>query len=168
MPDLYYLVFWKSYPEKEIIWEPSLVIKHLCKLVIIFHKEFSVKLTAISPTINFSPPIARLIVKYEVEISTNQKCDQLAKANSSSQRAKKCRIFSFYLIFSSISIVGKKVLPQLRDPLPKDQFFNFSSIFNFSHLYVFFLSINQKIFVINYLALSAFSHLFPRDFEGFL
>ncbi len=39
MPGLYYLVLWKSYPEKENTWEPSLAVIHLRKLISTFHNE---------------------------------------------------------------------------------------------------------------------------------
>ena len=36
---LYYLISWKDYPEKEIIWELSLRIIHFWKIIFTFHKN---------------------------------------------------------------------------------------------------------------------------------
>ncbi len=39
MPDFYYLVLWKSYPESQNIYEPSTAVIHLQKLINIFYKS---------------------------------------------------------------------------------------------------------------------------------
>ena len=43
--ELYYLVAWKSYLDKENIWEPFLVVMHLQKMVSTFHKGYLKKPT---------------------------------------------------------------------------------------------------------------------------
>ena len=40
LPELYYLVSWKSYPEEENTWEPALAIQQLRKLISSFHKDY--------------------------------------------------------------------------------------------------------------------------------
>ncbi len=59
MLGLFYLVLWKSYPEEENIWEPSLAVIHLWKLISTFHKEHAEKPTATSPPLDSASPIAR-------------------------------------------------------------------------------------------------------------
>ena len=60
---LYYLVSWKKYPEEENIWELASVIKHLRKLISLFHKNHSNKLIVTFSAINIALPIARLTAK---------------------------------------------------------------------------------------------------------
>ena len=59
--ELYYLVLWKGYPEKENTWEPALAIHHLQRLVTAYHKVNPEKPTAISVPVDTAPPIARPI-----------------------------------------------------------------------------------------------------------
>ncbi len=59
MPGLYYLVLWKDYPEEENTWKPSLAVINLRKLISTFHKEYPEKLTATSPPLDSTPPMAR-------------------------------------------------------------------------------------------------------------
>ena len=63
LPGLYYLVSWKRYPEEKNTWEPMLAVQHLRKLISSFYKDHSDKATAISPTIDTAPPMARPTVK---------------------------------------------------------------------------------------------------------
>ena len=63
LPGLYYLIAWKSYPEEENTWEPSLAIIRLQKMVNTFHKDQLEKLTAISASLDSAPPMAKPIVK---------------------------------------------------------------------------------------------------------
>ena len=60
---LYYLVFWKGYPEEKSIWEPSSVVMHLQKLISTFHKDHPEKPTATSPSLDLALPIAKPSVK---------------------------------------------------------------------------------------------------------
>ena len=59
LPELYYLVSWKSYPEEENTWEPASAIQHLRRLVTAYHKENPEKPTATSDPVNTAPPIVR-------------------------------------------------------------------------------------------------------------
>ena len=63
LPDLYYLVLWKEYPEEENTWEPTSAIQQLKKLISSFYKDYPDKATAIFPTINTAIPMARLTVQ---------------------------------------------------------------------------------------------------------
>ena len=56
---LYYLAFWKSYPEDKSTWQPASAVKYLRKLVSIFHKNYPNKLTATSPPIHLASPMAK-------------------------------------------------------------------------------------------------------------
>ena len=59
LPDFYYLVSSKSYPEDESTWEPVSAMQHLRKLVSTFHKNHPDKPTATSPPIDLAPPITK-------------------------------------------------------------------------------------------------------------
>ena len=63
LPDLYYLISWKRYPEKENTWEPASAVQHLKKLIGLFHKDYPDKPTATSPATNIAPSMARPTVK---------------------------------------------------------------------------------------------------------
>ena len=63
LPGLYYLVFWKKYPEEENTWEPASAVQHLRKLISSFHKDHFDKPTATSPAIDTAPPMTRPTVK---------------------------------------------------------------------------------------------------------
>ena len=65
IPDLYYLVSWKSYLNEENTWEPSMVIKHLRKLINIFHKKYLKKPIITSLFLAFAPLIVRPTVSKE-------------------------------------------------------------------------------------------------------
>ncbi len=49
LPELYYLVFWKGYPESENTWELASAVMHLRKMIRTFHKDHPKKSTATSP-----------------------------------------------------------------------------------------------------------------------
>ncbi len=84
MPGLYYLVLWKGYPKEENTWEPLLAVIHLWKLINTFHKEYPEKPTAIFPSLDFAPPMARPTVpKQELK----QKRDHPSKG--ANKRGKK-------------------------------------------------------------------------------
>ncbi len=59
MSGFYYLVSWKSYPEKKNTWEPLLVVIHLQKLINTFYKKYLKKLTITSLPLDSVLPIAR-------------------------------------------------------------------------------------------------------------
>ena len=63
LPDLYYLVSWKSYPEEEETWELASAVEHLSKLISSFYKDHPDKPTTTSRTINTAPPMSRPTVK---------------------------------------------------------------------------------------------------------
>ena len=63
LPDLYYLVAWKRYPKKENTWEPLSAVQHLKNLINSFYKDYSEKLTATSPPINSTLPMARSTIR---------------------------------------------------------------------------------------------------------
>ena len=46
IPGFYYLILWKGYSEEKNIWDPSLVVIHLWKLINTFYKKYLEKLTA--------------------------------------------------------------------------------------------------------------------------
>ena len=56
---LYYLVSWKSYPKDKHTGKSALAVQHPRKLVSIFYKNYSNKLTAIFPPIDLAPLIAK-------------------------------------------------------------------------------------------------------------
>ena len=83
---LYYLVLWKSYPEKKNTWKSALVIQHFQRLVIAYHKDNSKKPTVISPSINLAPLMAGPTVK--PTIAPTKKRAWPAKTNTN-KRVKK-------------------------------------------------------------------------------
>ena len=72
LPGLYYLVAWKGYPEEKNIWEPSLAVMHLRKMVSTFHKDHPEKSTTTSAPLDSAPPIAKLMT----QLLTKQKRGQ--------------------------------------------------------------------------------------------
>ena len=86
LPGLYYLIFWKGYPEKKSTWEPSSAVMHFRKIISAFHKDHLEKPMATSPPLNFAPPIAKPSVKPPVKPSAKQK--QSGQIGST-KRAKK-------------------------------------------------------------------------------
>ena len=73
LPDLYYLVSWKCYPEEESTWEPSSAVMHLRKMISAFHKDHPEKPTATSPPLDSTPPMAKPSVKPPVKPSAKRK-----------------------------------------------------------------------------------------------
>lgn len=67
LPGLYYLVVWKCYPEEKNIWKPSLAVMHFQKMVSIFYKNYSEKLTVILVPLNSISPIAKPTIKLFVK-----------------------------------------------------------------------------------------------------
>ena len=68
LPDLYYLVSWKCYTKEESIWKPALVVKHLCKMISTFHKNYPEKFIAISSPKNSAIPMAKLTTKLATKV----------------------------------------------------------------------------------------------------
>ena len=85
LQSLYYLVFWKSYPEKKSTWELSFAVMHLWKMISTFHKDHPEKLTATSLLFDSAPPMAKPLVK-PAKLSTKQKWGRLT---SLTKQAKK-------------------------------------------------------------------------------
>ena len=59
LPELYYLVEWKGYPEEESIWKPFSAVMHLRKIVSTFHNDYPEKPTATSAPLDSAPPMAK-------------------------------------------------------------------------------------------------------------
>ena len=59
LPEFYYLVSWKSYPEEKNTWEPILAIQYLQRLVTTYYKDNLEKPTATFLLVNTALPIAR-------------------------------------------------------------------------------------------------------------
>ena len=96
LPGLYYLVFWKGYPEEKGIWGPFSTVIHLRKMISAFHKDHPEKPTATSSLLNSTSPMAKLSVKPPVKSFVKRKS---SRPISSTKWAKKCDIgqwgFSF-------------------------------------------------------------------------
>lgn len=69
LSNLYYLVFWKGYPDEKNIEEPVLSILYIRKLISTFHHDYPDKPTATSPSIDSTPPIARPTIMPRAEVS---------------------------------------------------------------------------------------------------
>ena len=90
---LYYLVLWKGYLEKKNIWEPTLVIQHLWRLITTYHKDNLEKLIATSIPVNTAPTIAKLIALSMAKLTAalTKKRSWLAKTTTTTitKQAKK-------------------------------------------------------------------------------
>ena len=64
LPELYYLVAWKGYPEEENTWEPFSTVIHLRKMVSTFYKDHPKKPTATSAPLDSAPPMAKPIIQF--------------------------------------------------------------------------------------------------------
>ena len=75
LPGLNYLVVWKSYPEEENTWEPSLVVMHLRKMVSTFHKDHLEMSTVTSAPLDSALPMAKPMI----QLPTKRKQGRLIK-----------------------------------------------------------------------------------------
>ena len=73
LPDLYYLVSWKSYPEEESTWEPFFAVMHLWKTISTFHKDHPEKPIATFPPLDSALSMAKPSVKLPVKPFAKQK-----------------------------------------------------------------------------------------------
>ena len=85
LPRPYFFVSWKVYLEEENTSKPASAVQHLRKLISSFYKDHPDKLTATSPVINITLPIARPTVN--LTGPPKQKHGQ--PTNSTNKRAKK-------------------------------------------------------------------------------
>ncbi len=91
LPELYYLVSWKGYPEEENTWEPSSAVQHPRKLLSSFHRYHPDKPKATSPAVDTAPPMARPTIRSTVkptEPASKRKRNRPAK-NGANKRAKR-------------------------------------------------------------------------------
>ena len=58
IPNLYYMISWKSYPKEKNTWEPASAVQHLRKLLSTFHKNNPNEPMATSLSVNTTSPIA--------------------------------------------------------------------------------------------------------------
>ena len=64
---LYYLVIWKGYSKEKKIWEPSLIVIHLQKMVSTFQKDHPEKSRATLAPLDSAPPMAKLTVQLSIK-----------------------------------------------------------------------------------------------------
>ncbi len=82
IPDLYYLVLWKSYLEEKNTQKLSSAVIHLRKLINTFHKKYLEKLIATSLPLDSISPMARPFI-----LKLKQKYSHLSKkANKRSRK----------------------------------------------------------------------------------
>ena len=72
LPGLYNLVVWKGYPEEKSIWESSLAVMHLQRMVNTFYKDHLKKPIVISALLDSTPLMAKPRVK--LPIKQKQRC----------------------------------------------------------------------------------------------
>ena len=100
LPGLYYLVFWKGYPEEENTWEPYSAVQHLRKLISSFYKDHPDKPTTTSETIDTTPPMARPTIKPAAKSTAPKQKRGWLPGKSTNKRAKKnWAAFDFYRVF---------------------------------------------------------------------
>ena len=111
LPRLYYLVYWKSYPEEESTWEPTSAMHHLQKLLSKFHRENPTKPTATSLPVDSALPITRPTVKPTGTIKQNW---GRPTKNGTNKRPKKTWVFlKISWFYSPISHQGWEVFYRL-------------------------------------------------------
>ena len=93
LPELYYLVSWKGYPEEENTWELASAVQHLKKLISSFHKNHLDKPTVISKAINTVPPMTKPTIepaaKPTVRLTASKQKQGWLPDKSTNKRAKK-------------------------------------------------------------------------------
>ena len=99
LPGLYYLVAWKGYPEEENTWESFSAVQHLRKLIWLFYKDHTKKLTATSPPIDSALLMAKPTVNPTAKSTTKQKWGR--PANRANKQAKKNWTFCLFLHVTS-------------------------------------------------------------------
>ena len=124
LPGLYYLVFQKAYPEKEIIWEPYWAVQYLKKLICLFHTNYLDKPTTTFEAIDTTPLIAKPTIKSAANLAIKPaKQKQGQPANSSNKQVKKSCVW-FLLFFWKM---GKRSLAEV-----SYKFYQFRLIFKAS------------------------------------
>ena len=73
LPGLYYLISWKNYFKEENIWDPTLAVQYLQKLLSFFYIDYLQKLIATFSLINFVSLMTKPSTKF---IYTKQKYGQ--------------------------------------------------------------------------------------------
>lgn len=101
---LYYLVLLKEYPKEENIWESTLAIQHLQKLIITYYKKYLEMSMAILSSINKVLPIAEPTVKL---IKLIKRKNRSAKTTSTNKHAKRNWKFNFNLVFDPVLMASK-------------------------------------------------------------
>ena len=99
LSSLYYLVSWKGYPKEENTWEPASVVGHLRKLINSFHKDYPDTLTATTPAIDTTPPMARPTIRATVKSSEPPKQKQGWPVNNTNKQAKKNWLPLIFIVF---------------------------------------------------------------------
>ena len=95
LPGLYYLVLWKSYPEEENTWEPTLTIQHLWRFVTAYYKDNLEKPTATSAPVDTASPMTRssapprATAKPTTDIPIKRKRGRPAGSTTTTKQAKK-------------------------------------------------------------------------------
>ena len=96
LPSLYYLVFWKGYPEEESTWEPSSTVMYFQKIIFTFYKDHPEKPMATFSPLDSALPMAKPSVKLPVKPSAKQK---RGRPISSMKQAKEWDIGQWYFFF---------------------------------------------------------------------
>lgn len=98
LPELHYLVIWRSHLKEKNTYKSSSAIIQLWKMVNIFYKDYSEKVTIISAPFNSVPLITKVIVKLftkrEQRCSTLGLCSIYGKTNIQTFCKVKIKTFS--------------------------------------------------------------------------
>ena len=79
LPELYYLVTWKSYPKEENTYKSSSAVMHLRKMVSTFHRDYLEKPTATSALLDSVPPIAKSTTQLYTKRKRGQPIERIKK-----------------------------------------------------------------------------------------